>query len=327
MAIILGLLLFGRRIRARFDSVALVAAEEPIIQDDEDTARNEALSDLDFQVRDAQSDDPDYALDADLGEGTGLNDSAEISVAQDFGFSTETDLDLELPEIIGQAALSNATDIMPTQRIDDPSILDEEVLPGGESTYNMSMIVDATKQNIGDDASTEKDLQAVPFDLVAATDDHDEFTLNEQISLEALEQDYQDEFTATQVANMEIEKAAAELALRLGEPPADETAEMPTADVEEDSVDEMAAEMPTSDDADETLDEKTAEMPEANDAAETSSEMTAQIPGAAQAENEEFSDLDNTGLNDELTAQLPAAEDDSTTEMEVETGHYKTQKS
>lgn len=306
MALILGMLLFGRKIRARFDAVAKDSASDPEIQDDEETAQNEALSDLDIQVRNVQAEGQDFTLDADLGAGTGLNDNAEISVAQDFGFSTQTDLDIELPLATSLPAESNATDIMPAQRIDQSSILDAEVMPGDDHTYNMSMIVDATKQNIGNDVSTEKDLKAVPFDVDPTLADDIEFTMNDDVGLDALEQDYEDEFTATQAANLEIEKAVADLALRLGEPQEDKTAEMPVA---EDSVDD-----------------KTAEMSEATDGAEITSEVTAQMPGAAHAENEEFSDLDDTGINEEMTAQLPASADDATAEMEVETGHYKTGK-
>lgn len=320
MALILGLLLFGRKLRDRFGSVAIgapvepVEPVEPVVQDDDETARNEALSEVDFPLQDTQSSGEEYVLDADLGAGTGLNDSGDIDVAQDFGFATNGDsdveLDLLLPEEVEQEPESHPTDIIPPQRVEDTSILVAEELPADDDEYDLSMIVDATKQHLGDDASTEKDLHAVPFDRESDDDFDVECTLNDKFGLNALEQDYEDELTATQAANKEIEKAAAQLTLRMLESSADKTTEMPVADSDDD-----------------TVEGKTAEMPGAGEKAEITSEVTVQMPGTAQATNEEFADLDDTGINDERTAQLPAAENDPTTEMVVESGRLNSKKS
>ncbi len=315
IALILGLLLFGRSLRARFGSVAVGAAAEPLIRDDDETARNEALSEVDFPIQDTNSAQGDYVLDADLGAGTGLNDSADIDVAEDFGFSSngeaESELDMVLPEESGQEADTQSTDIIPPRRVEEASILVEEKLPGADDEYDLSMIVDATKQYPGDDASTEKDLQAVPFDMASDEDFDVDCTLDNQFSLDTLEQDYEDELTATHAANLEIEKAAAELTLRLTDAADDKTTEMPSGD--------LTAEMSTA--------ELTAEMPTADITAEITSEVTVQMPGTAAAENEEFSKLDDTGFNDELTAQMPATEGDATTEMVVESAIVNTRKS
>lgn len=296
MALILGLLMFGRKLRARFGSVAIGATVEAVIQDDDDTARNEALGEVDFPIQDAQSSDQEVTLDADLGAGTGLNDGGDIDVAQDFGFSadgdTSSDLDMLLPEESEQEAEPDPTDIIPLQRVEEASILVAEELPVDDE-YDLSMIVDATKQPLGDDVSTEKDLKAVPIDSASDENFDVECTLNDQFGLDALQQDYEDELTATQAENLEIEKAAAELALRMAESP----------------------------------DDKTAEMPASIDVAEVTSEVTAQMPGTVQAENDDFSDRDDTGINDELTAQLPATESDATAAMVVESGHVNTKKS
>jgi len=314
MALILGLLLFGRKLRDRFGSVAIGAPVEPVVQDDDETARNEALSEVDFPIQDTQSSGQEYVLDADLGAGTGLNDSGDIDIAQDFGFADNGDsgveLDLLLPEEVEQEPESHPTDIIPPQRVEDTSILVAEELPADDDEYDLSMIVDATKQHLGDDASTAKDLHAVPFDRESDDDFDVECTLNDKFGLNALEQDYEDELTATQAANKEIEKAAAELALRMLESSADKTTEMPVADSDDD-----------------TVEGQTAEMPGAGERAEITSEVTVQMPGTAQATNEEFADLDDTGINDELTAQLPATEDDPTAEMVVESGRLNSKKS
>lgn len=315
VALILGLVLFGRRLRARFGSVAVGAAAEPLIRDDDETTRNEALREVDFPIQDANSAAGDYVLDADLGAGTGLHDSADDDVAEDFGFSAGSDanseLDMLLPEVARQEPETQPTDIIPTRRVEDASILVDEKLPGNDDDYDLSMIVDATKQYPGDDASTEKDLQAVPFEMASDEEFDVDCTLDNQFSLDTLEKDYEDELTATQAANQEIEKAAAELTLRMAGSSDDKTTRMPTAD--------LTAEMPIAD--------HTAEMPAADITAEITSEVTVQMRGTASAENEEFPALDDTGINDELTAQMPAAESDATTEMVVESGIVNTRKS
>ena len=314
MALILGLLLFGRKLRDRFGSIAIGAPVEPVMQDDDETARNETLSEVDFPIQDTRSSGQEYVLDADLGAGTGLNDNGDIAVAQDFGFAANGDsgveLDLLLPEEVAQEPESHPTDIIPPQRLEDTSILVAEELPEDDDEYDLSMIVDATKQHPGDDASTEKDLHAVPFDRESDDDFDVECTLNDNLGIDALEQDYEDELTATQAANKEIEKAAAELTLRMLESSADKTSEMPVTDSDDD-----------------TVEGKTAEMPGAGGTAEITSEVTVQMPSTAQATNEEFADPDDTGINDELTAQLPAAENDPTTEMVVESGRLNSKKS
>lgn len=304
IALILGLLLFGRKLRDRFGSTPTDAAEEAPIQDDEETARNEILNEFDFPIDDLQPGEQEYTLDADLGAGTGLEQGGEVDNVQDFGFSSThvavTELDMELPEEIAAEPETHPTDIIPPQRVEAASILDEEVM-AEDDEYDLSMIVDATKQNLGDDVSTEKDLQAIPFDSIADDELDVECTLNDQFGLQTLEKDYEDELTATQVANQEIEKAAAELVLRMAEVSDDATSELPTAD----SNDLITADA----------------------SAEVTSEVTVQMPGAAKAENEEFTDSADTGFHNELTAQLPTAEDDATAEMVVESGHVNTKKS
>jgi hypothetical protein len=313
MTLILGLLLFGRRLRDRFSSTPTSAAEEPVIDDDDETARNEALNEFDFPLGESQQEDQDYTLDADLGAGTGLKQGADEDV-QEFDFSateiSTADLDMELPPENAVEPEKNSTDIIPLQRVEAVSILDEEILPEDDD-YDLSMIVDATKHSLGDDVLTEKDLKAIPFDGVSAVELDVECTLNDSFGLDTLEKDYEYELTATQAANKEIEKAAAELALRMAEVADDKTAEMPATDSNEES----------------SVVDATAEMPATDITAEVTSEVTVQMPGAADAENEEFANSEDTGFHNELTAQLPLNEGDATAEMVVESGHVNTKKS
>ncbi len=304
IALILGLLLFGRKLRARFSPAPVAAPDGALIQDDEDTARNQALNEFDIPIGDLPPGEQEYMLDADLGAGTGFDAGGDVDDAQDFGFSSTqiavADLDMELSEEIAAEPETHPTDIIPTHRVEEASILDEEILPEDDE-YDLSMIVDATRQNHGDDLSTEKDLQAIPFDSVADEELDLDCTLNDEFGLTTLEKDYEDELTATQAANKEIEKAAAELALRMAEVSDDETSVLPAANGNAPS--------------------------EADATVEVTSEVTVQMPGAADAENEEFSDADETGFHNELTAQMPTAEDDATAEMVVESGHVNTRKS
>jgi len=96
-----------------------------------------------------------------------------------------------------------------------------------------------------------------------------------------LEQDYEDEMTATQALNHEIARAAAEL------------------------TDRMEIEVDGS-----TGDETTA-LPLAS---VTELDVTAQMP----AQNDELSDDDDTGVNEVLTVNMEP--DDETVEMPAESG-------
>ena len=265
LALILVLLLFGQRFRDRFGSVAVGVAAEPVPNRRETDAGAqvaEAVEDDDFEVPDASPHSASLMLDADFGDGSGLRDTADLDVAQDFEFSAPTtvdeELDMEIPEGADAEQAPESTEMIPMmQRA--PSILDSEVLPGEDDDYDMSIIVDVTKQDVVESEATEKDLQAVQVEPESESEP-DDLTLNQ-------DQDYEDEFTATQVLNAEIEKAAAELADRMdidltGEMiarlpenigavnddindssvNADVTAELPGAD------DEVTAEMTASDD-------------------------------------------------------------------------------
>lgn len=272
LALILGLLLFGQRFRQKFGSVAVGAASEPL----QNRRRTDAISDpveveqeIDFEVLEESPQSAHMTLDADFDDGSGLQDGSDMDVAQDFGFSASTtfeeELDMVIPEGADVEESSGRTDMISTIN-PNPTILDSEVLPSDDDDYDMSMIVDATKQDVVQSDATEKDLQAVQVEAESESKP-DELTGNEVADYRILEQDYEDEFTATQVLNAEIEKAAAELANRMD---VDATGEMiaklpeNTHAVNDDGNDsgvtaEVTAELPGSDD------ELTAEMPVSDD--------------------------------------------------------------
>jgi LysM repeat protein len=232
VAIIIGMLLFGRRFRDKFGSAPIAPVVPQRRSTDGDTQKVEAIGDVDMDIVDTANTAENLALDADLVVGTGLQEGADVDVAQDFGFAATTDLDLELPEEMSSGVDSPETDIIPPLRVDESSILESEVLP--EDDYDMSVIVDATKMPHPDDV-TERDLEAIQVD----TDDDDDdlitgdYTVSQEVDYKILEQDYEDEMTATQALNAEIQKAAEDLAVRMDDDADDATSEMPLATVHE----------------------------------------------------------------------------------------------
>jgi hypothetical protein len=199
-----------------------------------------------------------------------------MDIAQDFGFAATTELDIELP--FEPEPTISETDILPTGRATMDSILESEVLPEDDD-YDMSVIMDATKMPAHEEV-TERDLKAVAVETDDETLIPDDYTISKEVEYDILEQDYQDEMTATQALNLEIARAAADLKATLDEAE-DRTAEMPLATVTELDV---TAEMPVQaeDDTIETVsqddsgdtaavtvnmsaDDKTAEMRVAND--------------------------------------------------------------
>jgi hypothetical protein len=255
VTIILALLLFGRTFRSRFGSAPIAPAVPQRRQTDGDTQRVEAIGDIDIEIADDAPTGENLALDADLFIGTGLQDGTDVDVAQDFGFAATTSIDIELPEEMSSGAELPSTDIIPPFMTDEHSILESEVLPE-EDDYDMSVIVDATQMPQPDDI-TERDLEAIQVDTGDDTLITDDYTVSQEVDYKVLEQDYEDEMTATQALNAEIQKAAEDIAMQKENEAGDKTAEMPLATVHE-------------------LD------------------VTAQLPAKNQ---EEISDDDDTGVN------------------------------
>ncbi len=79
----------------------------------------------------------------------------------------------------------------------------------------MSVLVDATKMPNPEEV-TERDLGAVEVSGDDETLIARDYTVSQEADYELLEQDYEDEMTATQKLNEEIQKAAEELATSIG---------------------------------------------------------------------------------------------------------------
>lgn len=220
-------LIFGQGLRERFGSTPVGASKPstrqqsaqgtprvaPISVDDAQISVEEitpAYDDVDFDLSDDSPTEENLALDADLIAGTGLEQSTDMDVNQDFGFAVTTELDMELPESSARENESPETDIIPPpERTRQEMVIDSEVLPD-DSQYEMSVLMDVTKMPNPEDV-TERDLKAVAVEDNGQTLISDAYTINKEVDLEVLEKDYEDEYTATLALSKEIEQAAAEL--------------------------------------------------------------------------------------------------------------------
>ena len=254
-----------------------------------------------FDNYDIDDDSPtaeNLALDADLVLGTGFDQGVEMDVAEaDFGFAATTNLDIELP-FEPEAPASGDTDIIPPAHMNVESILESEVLPEDDD-YDMSVIMDATKMPQPEEV-TERDLRAVEVGSGGETLITDNYTVSREVDYNILEQDYEDELTATQALNLEIERAAAELANDLGEAgDNDATTALPAATVA-------------------GLD-ATAELPVRTDTGKTAEFEASYDPNDTNAVTVNMS-------HEDKTAELPVANDDETAEMEIESGTVDTKR-
>ncbi len=308
VAVILGLILFGRRFRGGFGSTPVAPAAPHRGASDDDTQNLEATSDIEVEIADETEAIENLAIDADLVVGTGLQQGTEVDVAQDFGFAAPTDLDLELPEEMSSGAASSETDVLPSLRTDEHSILESEVMPDDDD-YDMSVIVDATKMPRPDEA-TQPDLAAIQVDDGDETLITGDYTVSQEVDYKIVEQDYEDEMTATQALNAEILKAADDLTVSLdtADLASDGTSEMPLAS-------DATSEMPLASDA-------TSEMPLASDATSEmplASDATSEMPLATVHEldvttlmpvrdEQDIGDDDDTGVNPTINVE---AEDET----------------
>jgi len=231
IAIIAGVLLFrGFGKRFGFTPIGAVAAAPPRHRTDGDTERVETIAGPDFELPDEMPLPGQIELDVDLIVGTGLQEGTDVDLAQDFAVAATTTIDTDLSEEMSSGDATGETDIIPPIRVDEFSILDNEVMPEDDDHYDISVILDATKMPHPDDV-TERDLEAVQVDSDDEPLISNDYTVSQEVDFKILEQDYEDEMTAIQALNMEIDKAAAELSDRLDEDKCDVTAETSLATV------------------------------------------------------------------------------------------------
>jgi hypothetical protein len=314
IALILALLLFGRKLKDRF-----APASAPAEAFSRRRTDNPDLEDTDLSPAlglPSQGTAPVarmVSLDADLDDGSGFQYGGDIDVAQDFGFSNDSgqfaggiDIDLSSTETED----SSTTDVIAPQRVGDATILVSETPPQHDDSgeYDVSMIVDATKQLLDDYDDTTKDLRAIEVDAEADTVSA-QYTLSKDTDYKVLEQDYEDELTATQALNAEIVRAAQALSRQIGK---DEMGDTLT-DTMNEAVDDKTFQMDVF--GADSADDETALLPAAQPA--QAADDTTQLPEAVS--------LDDTA-NEQLAVGMPAAENDSSIEVEIESATVDTRK-
>jgi len=277
------LLLFGRSLSKGYDLAPAPARRRTDI----DPGAADLAQEIDFDLSNESPTEENLVLDADLAIGSGL-EAGEIDVAQDFGFAATTNIDIELPEDTAHEAEITATDLIAPVLAERGTILESEVLPDDED-YDMSVILDATKMPMPEDA-TAKNLRAVAVDTGDDTLIKSDYSVSHGVDIELLEQDYEDELTATQALNQEIAKAAEELARQAGNPTADDTDVHSVAGMSTVEMSQLSAE--NDDDCDTItkqllVEDKTVEMP---------------------------------GHDNDKTVEMPRDDNDATVEMAIKPG-------
>jgi hypothetical protein len=317
IVLILALLLFGRKLKGRFApasaSAEAFARRRTDRVDLEDTDVSPALA------LPSQGTAPVarmVSLDADLEDGSGFQYGGDIDVAQDFGFSDDSGqfasgIDVEFSSAEGDASEAGTTDIIAPRRVGEATILVSETPPQHDDSgeYDVSMIVDATKQRLGDTDATTKDLRAIEVDAEDDDTVSDQYTLNHEVDYKVLEQDYEDELTATQALNAEITKAAQALSRQFGKNEMGDT----LTDTMNEPVDDNSFQLDVF--GTDTADDETTALPIARPA--RAADDTAQMAATAN--------LDDTA-NEQLAVEMPAAENDSSVEVEIESATIDTRK-
>jgi hypothetical protein len=217
VAIILALLLFGRSLRNRFGPTSdYLKSELPMREASPEPDALELRDDVDYPVGNDEQTIECATLDADLLMGTGLHQTIEVDPAKDVGFPSPTEVDIEL-SFAAELETAEGDDKIRSARLSaDETILDSEILPGSEDypdpeDFDMSVVLDATKMPQPED-SAESTLEAIEMDsqtdTVAVIELDDELKDGSTFDLTILEQDYEDELSATQSLHMDVTQAA-----------------------------------------------------------------------------------------------------------------------
>ena len=247
VAIILALLLFGRSLRNRFGSAPdYLKSELPVRDAMPEPDALELHDAVDHDVDDDARTVEFEALDADLVMGTGLNQTTELDPAKDVGFPSPTEVDIELPFAAELETAPGNDEIRSAVLSADSTILESEILPDSDDypdpeDFDMSVILDATKMPRPEDV-TQSDLEAIemdsPTDAVATIEEFGDLTESSKLDLTILEQDYEDEHSATQSLDIEVTQAA--LLLSAAMEGAEDTATSTAINIDEDSTAAMS---------------------------------------------------------------------------------------
>ena len=322
IGLILALLLFGRRLKARFmPSYGGAATFGRRRTDDARSIDETDVSPMPGVVGTAAVARV-VSLDADLEDGSGLQ-FGDMDVAQDFGFFDSDEFERPVDLDLGSAGAGNSdrfTGTMAPQRFAEGSILVSETPPQHEDTgeYDVSMVIDATKEIVEDSEDTTKDLRAIEVDAEEQDTVAEEYDVIRDIDYKILEQDYEDEFTATQALSAELSRAARELSRQFGKDEMGDT-------LSDTTINEALEESP---------DDETTVLPSSGDALSGDDATTAMpVVGKGPRAGDDTSHLaissnmtlDDTA-NEEISLDVPAADNDATIEVDVESATIDTRK-
>ena len=216
-AIVLALLLFGRTLRGRFGSTPFdIANDELPIPDaptEEDALALKAALNYDIEDNAPTAENPE--LDADLVIGTGLNFDNDAGATEDVDFPSPTVVDFELPAASDAASAAVEQPMRSASMSTSDMILESEILPDRDDDpdaddVDVSVILDATKMPQPDD-KTQPNPEAIEQDEMPESTVEQPRDIVTDIDLTILEQDYEDEFSATQVLQLELTQAAQKL--------------------------------------------------------------------------------------------------------------------
>jgi hypothetical protein len=313
IALIFGLLLFGRRLKERLQPDSVNGSRGPDATDTGDIGAVQATGGpAAGTARVARM----VSLDADPDDGSGFP-YGDIDVAQDFGVSADSG-QIQQRLDMGSATYADdrhQTDVIAPRRMEEATILVSEVPPQHDDTgeYDLSMVVDATKPILDDAYETAQDLHAIE---VTAEEDgmaSGEYTVSKDVDYRVLEQDYEDELTATQALDAEIARAAQALSQQYGKDEMGDTMADTIADFKDGQIDAE-------------FEDQTSQPPFTEDPPSVD-DLTTAIPATVAARGMDDTthlaissttmSLDDTA-NEEIALEVPAAENDSTVEAENE---------
>jgi len=244
IAIVFGLIMFRRRLdgQAEKGPEGPLATDQPLRRFSDTHSSNTQSIDTnsieipepDYDISDDSPTDEILILDADLAMSTGLSDSTNSEISHDFSFAASTEIDAETPGEPDPAVSKLSVESTPT---DEVSILDSEFWPDdADDDYDMSVIVDATKVPLFDSIEAQ-DFNAVEVSTEDETITTQTVHTEEHAEHDDIEQQFEDELTASLALNMETEQAAADLTksmeIEVFDKADDNTSELPLATVTE----------------------------------------------------------------------------------------------
>jgi len=290
VSLIVGMVQKRRRRRALIGGAATA---DTTLKDNEATARNPAVVEVDFdmtEIAEVTAEQRAALLDANLGDGSGLEGNDDDATAE-FALPTaeggSADVDFALPAAENDEDSDDSpTDVLPANAKVTSTILESEVLPSDDDDDSSDIAAAAGATN---NALDDLDITVREIETLKQADQTDaDYTLDQEVDYHILEQDYEDELSATQALNNEIMRAAEELQERIRSAHADDA---PSEDV------------PTEIDV--------------------TGQLTTELPALSPEADGQADDIDATT---EITVNLEAAVNDADAELNIETGRFNINK-